>query len=314
VDEISFAEEKAARLVRKLLAFSSKQEAEIRPLSLNHVIGDLGKMLKRIIGEDIDLQCNLAIPLPLVDADASLVEQVIMNLVVNARDAMRRGGALKIETQTVHVDAAHVQAHLQARAGEFVCLRVSDTGAGIAPEHLPHIFEPFFTTKAPGKGTGLGLATVYGIVNQHQGWIEVASQRGAGTIFSIYFPPSTATETEVSRLVEPAAPVGGTETILLVEDEWSVRRVTGRILEFCGYKLVEASTGREALKLWDKYNGRFDLLLTDHIMPGGLNGRELAEKLRLKKPGLKAVFMSGYSTENFKKMADTGEPGLNYLL
>jgi two-component system, cell cycle sensor histidine kinase and response regulator CckA len=295
--QVTAASERAANLTRQLLAFSRKQVMQSQPLVLNDVIADLTKMLKRIIGEHIDMQCRYAAPLPFVRADAGMIEQVLLNLAVNARDAMPRGGQLLITTDTASFNAAYARTHPEACAGEFVCLMVSDTGTGITPEHLPRIFEPFFTTKELGKGTGLGLATVYGIVKQHQGWIEVASQLGAGATFKIFLP---AIPTPVGTPATPRAEaglLGGTETILLVEDDSPVRMITRRVLESQGYKICEATSVREALELWRSGAEEITLLLSDIVMPEGVMGRELAERLRAQRPGLKVVLMSGYSAD-----------------
>ena len=247
---VSAASERAANLTRQLLAFSRKQVIQSRPLVLNDVVADLTKMLRRIIGEHIDLQCRYAAQLPFVQADAGMIEQVLVNLAVNARGAMPQGGQLLITTEAATFDAARPAAHPEARAGRFVCLTVKDAGTGIAPEHLPRIFEPFFTTKELGKGTGLGLATAYGIVKQHQGWIEVSSQSGAGAMFKIFLPAiPTLAPTAAAPLAEADLP-GGTETILLVEDDYAVRMITRRVLESRGYKICEATTAGEALDLW----------------------------------------------------------------
>jgi CheY-like chemotaxis protein len=264
-------------------------------------------MLKRIIGEDLQLQCTYAARLPAVQADVGMLEQVLVNLAVNARDAMPKGGQLLILTETTRLDVAHTSAHPEARAGDFVCLSVTDTGTGIAAEHLPHLFEPFFTTKEVGKGTGLGLATVYGIVQQHEGWIEVASQPGAGSTFKIFLPAIEPPPAGVSA-PEPveAKPVGGSETILLVEDDEAVRSLTSRILRRSGYHVHEAASGPQALELWRAHKQEIALVLTDMIMPEHMNGRELAEQLRAERPDLKVIFISGYSGETVGK--DTAFP------
>ena len=291
------ASERAANLTRQLLAFSRKQVLQPQPLVLNDVIGNLTKMLKRLIGENIDLQCHYTAPLPYVQADPGMMEQILLNLVVNARDAMPEGGQLRVATERVCLDDAHVRVNPEARAGEFVCLLVSDKGYGIAPEVLPRIFEPFFTTKDIGKGTGLGLATVYGIVQQHQGWIEVSSQVGEGSTFKVLLP-AIPTPARLAPASQPGAGIpGGTETILLVEDDQAVRLTTRRVLESKGYKVREANSAREALELWQSHAGEIALLLTDIIMPEQMTGRELAERLRGQRPELKAIFMSGYSAE-----------------
>ncbi len=295
--QIITATERAARLTRQLLAFSRRQVMQARPLDLDEVIANLSKMLTRIIGENIHLQRTPSARPAFVHGDAGMLEQALVNLVVNARDAMPHGGTLWLTLDTLALDAAYVRAHPEARAGEYVRLTVRDSGTGIAPEHLSRIFEPFFTTKQPGKGTGLGLAMVYGIVKQHHGWIEVASQPGAGSTFSLFLPaipppaqPAAAPQTE-------AAPPAGTETILLVEDDFAVRTLTQRLLETSGYRVWKAASGQEALQIWRAQAPQIDLLLTDLIMPDSITGRELAAQLQAQEPALKIIFMSGYSSE-----------------
>jgi len=295
------AAERGASLTRQLLIFSRKQVMLSQPVGLNELIGNLTKMLKRTIREDIRLECLYAEHLPFVQADPGMIEQVLLNLVVNARDAMPRGGRILIATEKVIRSAQFVQTDAAARAGEFVELAVSDTGTGIAPEHIQHIFEPFFTTKAPGQGTGLGLATVYGIVKQHQGWVEVSSRLGQGSTFKVLLPaiPSPA----------PARPApsagtlvrGGPETILLVEDDPPLRSVTRQVLEKFHYKVHEATCASEALEVWRRHEREIALVLTDLVMPGGMTGRDLAERLRAQRPALKLIFMSGYSPEALDK-------------
>jgi len=243
------------------------------------------------------LECVYADPLPFIQADPGMLEQVLLNLVVNARDAMPHGGHLHIATEKRSLGAAHAQANPEARAGEFVCLSVSDTGTGIAPEHLPRIFEPFFTTKEPDKGTGLGLATVYGIVKQHQGWIELSSQLGAGTRFNIFLPVIPAPVPTAGARAAESNLLGGTERILLVEDDFAVRAITQYLLETQGYRVWKAESAQKALQIWRAHAAEVDLLLSDLVMPGSLSGRELAERLRQEKPQLKVIFMSGYSPE-----------------
>ena len=308
------ASERAANLTRQLLAFSRKQVLQPQPLVLNEVIANLTKMLHRVLRENINLQCQYAAPLAYVQADTGMIEQVILNLVVNARDAMPQGGQLRLATGQLTLDEAYARVNPEARAGEFVCLLVSDTGTGIAPGVLPRIFEPFFTTKELGKGTGLGLATVYGIVKQHQGWIEVSSQVGVGSTFTVFLP-AIATP---ARLAEAAAAgvevLGGKETILLVEDEHAVRLTTRRVLESKSYTVREATSAREALELWQSHAGEIALLLTDIVMPGEMTGRDLAERLWEQRPGLKVVFMSGYSAEVLGKGTDFIRRTRSYFL
>jgi PAS domain S-box-containing protein len=310
--QITQAAERAAGLTRQLLAFGRRQLIQPRRLDLNKTVGNISEMLGRLLGEDVALQLNYS-PVPaMVEADAGMMEQILLNLAVNARDAMPRGGQLNIQIAVVEVDEAHVLRQPEARVGQFVCVSKSDTGCGIPAENLPRIFEPFFTTKEVGKGTGLGLATVYGIVKQHQGWIEVESIVGKGTTFRIYFPSIAAVEAEPEKIVAPVAVRGGTETILLVEDEPPVRELVARLLQKHGYKVWQANNGPDALGVWREHKCDISLLLTDLVMPGNMNGHDLAEKLRYEQPGLKVIFTSGYSADivgkNFKL-----EPGLNFL-
>ena len=304
LEHVVEASERAANLTRQLLTFSRKQVMQPQPLLLNEVIANLTKMLNRVISENIDLQCHYAALLPHVQADTGMMEQVILNLVINARDAMPEGGQLRVATEQVVLDEAHARANPGACAGEFVCLLVSDSGTGIAPEVLPRIFEPFFTTKDVGKGTGLGLATVYGIVRQHQGWIEVSSQVGEGSTFKVFLP-AIPTPAGLAPAAEAEAEIrGGNETILLVEDEHTVRVTTRRLLESKGYRIREATNGREALEVWQSHAGEIALLLTDIIMPGEMTGRDLAEQLWGQRPALKVIFMSGYSADVLVKGTD----------
>jgi PAS domain S-box-containing protein len=302
--QITDAADKAANLTRQLLAFSRKQVMQSQPLLVNDIVANLTKMLNRIIGEDIRLECHYVGGLPSVQADAGMLEQVIVNLVINARDAMPGGGQVQIGTEKVVLDATCTRSNPEARPGEFVCLSVTDTGTGIAPEHLPRIFEPFFTTKEMGKGTGLGLATVYGIVKQHGGWIEVETRIATGTTFKVFLPALPVENRQSDDQPRPPRICTGTESILLVEDEDAVREVLKESLETYGYKIFEASCAREAMKMWKKNNGKIDLLLTDIVMPEGMNGRDLAERIRATKPDLSVIFMSGYSPEIAGK--DTG--------
>lgn len=296
LNEIIQAAERGANLTRQMLTFSRRQVMQMRTLDLNDVVVGVTKMLQRIIGEDIVLQTRLAPDDMLVWGDSGMIEQVLLNLAVNARDAMPEGGHLTMELGNCVVDELSAKAH-KGKAGDFVLLTVRDDGFGISQEHLSHIFEPFYTTKAAGKGTGLGLATLHGIVEQHHGWVVVESEVGQGTAFFIYFPRLLMTK-QVGD--EPAALVsvnGGTETILVVEDEKSLRTLAVRILKHSGYHVLEASDGAEALKVWREHHLEVDLLVTDIIMPGGISGGKLADQLRAEKPGLKVIYMSGYSGE-----------------
>jgi signal transduction histidine kinase/FixJ family two-component response regulator len=304
-DQINAAAERAANLTRQLLAFSRKQMMHSQAVDLDYVIMNLSKMLERIIGEDIALRCRQSSALPLVKADIGMLEQVLVNLVVNARDAMPGGGQLQITTERITFEAGSDPIHPEARPGDFVCMSVKDTGAGISPRHMPRIFEPFFTTKEVGKGTGLGLATVYGIVKQHQGWIEVSSQVGAGTTFRIYLPALECACAASNHGMAEAGPAPrGNETVLLVEDDEAVRSVTQRLLERSGYRVLLAGSGPEALKIWESAAPEVNLLLTDIIMPAGITGRELAEDLLEKKTSLKVIFQSGYGGEVMRDGAE----------
>jgi PAS domain S-box-containing protein len=310
--QITQAAERAATLTRQLLAFSRRQIIQPKRLDMNKTVGNMSDMLGRLLGEDIALQLNYSQAPATVEADAGMMEQVLLNLAVNARDAMPRGGQLAIRIAIVEVDEAHVQRQPEARTGRFVCVSKSDTGCGIPPENLARIFEPFFTTKEVGKGTGLGLATVYGIVKQHQGWIEVESTVGKGTTFRFYIPFVQESEAGIEKAAAPVNVRGGNETILLVEDERPVRELVARLLQRHGYKVWQASSGNDALGVWQERKKEISLLLTDLVMPGNMNGHDLAEKLNAESPGLKVIYTSGYSADivgkNFKL-----EPDLNFL-
>jgi signal transduction histidine kinase/CheY-like chemotaxis protein/HAMP domain-containing protein len=296
---IYFASERAASLTRQLLMFSRKNVMQPAPLDLREVVGNMSKMLKRLLGETVTLEFHPPAQLPLVEGDTGMIEQVLVNLSVNARDAMPKGGTLTVEVNPVNVDDRYVETHPEARAGTFVRLRVTDTGSGMDSTTLSHIFEPFFTTKEVGKGTGLGLATVYGIVKQHEGWIEVASEVGLGSTFDVFFPASAETAKTRKEGSDPAAFIrGGTETILVVEDEPVLRDMAHMILEQGGYRILEAANGKEAIKVWDQHAPGIDLLLTDMVMPEGMSGVELAERLLAKQPKLKVIFASGYTVDD----------------
>ncbi len=296
--QISGAARRATVLTRKLLTFSRKQVIQARPLNLNAVLADFGKMLPRLLGEDIVLKTNYAEKLPAIKADDGMIEQVVMNLAVNARDAMPKGGCLTVTTTVTEIRADYVSHRPEARMGSFVTLCVQDTGCGMDAKTLARIFEPFFSTKEVGRGTGLGLATVYGIAKQHQGWVEVTSEVGKGTTFRVYFPAlntvvvDTDDQTESLKIAR-----GGRETILLVEDEPLLRELVAKVLKEYDYRVLEAETGVEALKVWEANQGKVDLLLTDMVMPGGVGGAELAQQLRQRKSDLRVIYSSGYSTE-----------------
>ncbi|HYG23392.1 MAG TPA: response regulator [Verrucomicrobiae bacterium] len=309
--QISLASERAATLTRQLLTFSRKQVMQPRALDLNEVVSNVIKMLKRILREDVSLQVSYGNKLPLIHADAGMLEQVLMNLAVNARDAMPQGGELGIFTSHESVGPEYVQTCAEASTGEFVRLQVADSGSGIAPDVLPRIFEPFFTTKPVGQGTGLGLATVHGIVHQHRGWVEVSSEVGGGTTFRVYFPVLKVAERRPIDSAREQAVPGGKETILLVEDEDAVRALAKNVLERKGYTVIEASSAVEALKNWGTY-GKVDLVLTDIVMPGGMTGLDLIKQLHAQFPALPAVFTSGYSVDIIGKELELRD-GINFL-
>ena len=296
VAEIEKAGRRAAALTDQLLAFSRRQVRQPKVLALNTVISDLEKMLRRLIGEDIDLKTHLRPELWNVKADPGQIEQIIMNLVVNARDAMPKGGRLTIETANAELDAAYGSLHVSTRPGPYVMLAVSDTGVGMDRSIQARIFEPFFTTKEPGKGSGLGLSTVYGIVKQNGGNIWVYSEPGKGATFKIYLPRTAeVAEREESRPVRAEASQGS-ETVLVVEDEIVVRSLARQILEMNGYGVLEATDAGEALSLCERHTGPIHLLLTDVVLPRD-SGRELARQLTPKRPETKVLFMSGYTDD-----------------
>ncbi len=295
LDQIKRQGERAAALTHKLLAFSSRQVLERKNMDLNQAIGDMDKFLRRVIGEQIELKVVAAPELGSVFADPVQVEQVLMNLCVNARDAMREGGLLTIETMKVVLDETYCRSNAWARPGEYAQISVSDTGEGMPPEVMEHLFEPFFTTKERGKGTGLGLATVFGIVKQHGGFINVTSRPGKGTTFYIYFQsvPGPA------EVVEPAASqttLRGCETILVAEDEESVREIVTRVLRGQGYNVLLAGDGDEALKVFGSHRESIKLVILDMVMPKR-GGQEVYEELRSGNPGLKCLFVSGYAAD-----------------
>ena len=295
LEEIKAAAERAANLTRQLLLFSRKQVMQPHQLDLNEVVTSLAKMLQRIIGEDVHLELHPH-PAPLmIRADGGMLDQMLLNLAINARDAMAGGGRLNIETSLQVVNDVMARSHPDATPGRFAVVSVSDTGSGIPPEVLPRIFEPFFTTKEPGKGTGLGLATVFGIVKQHGGWIKVQSEPGQGSRFQIFLPAST--DRMAAGAETRQKPRGGTETILLVEDNDAVRRLTQITLTRHGYRVVEAASGVEAVKRWTECRGEVALLLTDIVMPDGMSGQQLAQQLHNDLPRLKVIYTSGYSAE-----------------
>ena len=312
VQQIARAAERAGKFTSQLLAFSRRKVIAPRSLQLNELLANLSDLLRRTLGEDITCQFSHASGLPPVHADPGMLEQVVMNLAANARESMPGGGQLLISTAAADVDAAYVERHpADARVGRFVCLSVTDTGCGMDSQTLGRIFEPFFTTKEFGKGSGLGLATAYGIVKQHHGWIEAQSRPGQGSTFKVYLPPSCGAGSPQASPADPPVPQG-TETILVVEDEAPVRWVIKDVLGKYGYQILEASNGVEALALWHQNHDAVALLLTDMVMPVGLSGQDLAEKFTAQKPALKVMFISGYSLHVAGKGFAVMD-GLNFL-
>jgi PAS domain S-box-containing protein len=297
VTQILAAGERAANLTRQLLLFSRKQQMQPQIVDLNELTSNLTKMLARVLGEDITLQFSYETDLPAVHVDPGMLEQVIINLAVNARDAMPHGGRLHIGTSTVSFTSAPPSLNPEAQPGRFVRVSVLDTGSGIPPEVRERIFEPFFTTKEVGKGTGLGLATVFGIVTQHRGWIEVDSTVGQGTTFHIYLPACASSEPQISDRTALPSESGCGQTILLVEDDESVRELIFRSLTRQGYTVMTAGSGAAAQRLPHEQLEQVDLLVSDMVMPGGVSGRDLAEFLRRTYPRLRVIYLSGYSPE-----------------
>jgi two-component system cell cycle sensor histidine kinase/response regulator CckA len=308
MEEIKLASDRAANLTRQLLAFSRKQMIQPVVLDLNYPLAEMDKMLRRLIGEDIDLITVLEPELWKVKFDPGQMDQVVMNLAVNAKDAMPEGGKLTIETANVDLDEAYARQHgIELESGPLVMVAVSDTGMGIDEETQSHIFEPFFTTKEKGKGTGLGLSTVYGIVKQSGGFIWVYSEPGQGTTFKIYLPAIASAQASRAGLpkaeaeeafaeeeqIEPQH-LEGSETILVAEDDDSARKLMRSVLQGYGYRVLEAQDGEEAVRLFEQHEGPIHLLLTDVVMPG-MNGRELAERLQPLQPKMKVLYMSGYT-------------------
>lgn len=296
---IGDASARAAELTRQLLAFSRKQVMQPRVVRFDHVLESIGAMLRRLLGEEIDLVISHPENPPRLRADVCNMEQVILNLALNARDAMPGGGTLTVSSSSVHFADEKEAAHPDGRAGRFAVLTVSDTGTGMDSATAARIFEPFFTTKEFGKGTGMGMATVYGIVKQHDGWIALTSAPGAGTTFQIYLPATEEAET-LADVTSAPRPVEGTgSTVLLVEDDPTVRELAMDVLTHHGFTVIEACDGHRALEIWAREGDRIDLLLTDMAMPGGLSGMDVAERIRASHPKLKVIFSSGYSAELF---------------
>jgi CheY-like chemotaxis protein len=294
VEQISRAAGRAGTLIRQLLMFSRKQVMQFRHLDLNDTLRNTIKMLERLVGEHVQIDFHPQESLPAIHADSSMVEQIAMNLAVNARDAMPNGGRVSIITSLETVHRAPTPMDPERRDGEYVCLAFGDNGTGMDAQIISRIFEPFFTTKAAGKGTGLGLSTVFGIVQQHQGWLDVDSKPNQGTTFRIYFPPSQQvaekTELTVNNVLR-----NGSETVLVAEDEDALREMVVAVLRSQGYTVLEAASGRHAIEVWEQAKRPIDLLVTDMVMPGGILGGELAERLAEKSPTLKVIYTSGYS-------------------
>ena len=308
--ELMVEAERAANLTRQLLMFSRREIMKLVLVEFNGLLDKLLKMLRRLLVEDIEFVLQ-ASPTPLwINADPGMIEMVVMNLWVNARDAMPGGGRLTLSANAAVVDSVHVERNPEARLGRFVCLSVTDNGCGMDRATMQHLFEPFFTTKEAGKGTGMGLAAVHGIVKQHQGWVEVESAVGQGSTFRVYLPQAAAPVTSDSE-DDDLTFIGGKETILVVEDDSSVRSLTASFLRYHGYTVIEAGNGIEAEQLWEQFRD-IDLLYTDMVMPEGVTGLELARKLRMKKSGLPVVISSGYSQESLNNAVKVGA-NITYL-
>jgi two-component system cell cycle sensor histidine kinase/response regulator CckA len=315
LNQIMQASQRAAGFTKQLLAFSRKQVLQPRLLNVSDVVQSLRKMLGRLIGERFDIKLDCPNNLPCVRADSGGLEQVLINLALNARDAMPDGGIIEISTSLVMLDAAAAASQPDAKAGKFVCLSVTDHGCGMSADVIQRIFDPFFTTKDVGKGTGLGLSTIHGIVKQHEGWIDVASEIGRGSIFRIFLPatdvaPSGAavTNTGTTTVVES----GKGEVVLVVEDEMAVRELACAALQKRGYQVLKGSNGPEAVQVWEQFNGQIHLLLTDMVMPNGMSGGDLARALQARSPDLKVLYTSGYSPEIWRKDSLLAM-GINFL-
>ncbi len=312
VKDIAGAVERATGLTRQLLVVSRKQAIQPVEVNLNEIVESLANMMRRLLGETTMLRCVYYPDLPLIHADRGMLQQVLLNLSLNARDSMPNGGQLEIGTSVKTVNARQAGSNSGASLGRFVCLRVSDTGHGIEAENLSRIFDPFYTTKDVGQGTGLGLATVHSIIKQHHGWVETYSQVGQGSTFLVYLPTSSS----MSREPKPDVGLGhlpcGTETILVAEDDFAIRHLVRKLLERCGYTVWIAESGVSALVLWEMHKDEIHLLLTDIMMPGGILGSELAKRLQAEKPQLKVIFTSGYGSDVVNKPPQLVE-GMNMI-
>jgi signal transduction histidine kinase/CheY-like chemotaxis protein len=306
VEQIRRASERAASLTRQLLAFSRRQFLQPQVIDVNTLVGNLATMLRRLIGEDIPLELRLDPAAGRVSVDPGQLEQVVMNLTVNARDAMPQGGQLTLETGPAMLDQAFVTAHPGSSTGAHVRLSIRDNGCGMSPDVLSHLFEPFFTTKEPGRGTGLGLSTVYGIVKQHRGYIDVQSEPGQGSIFAVYLPRVDAKPAPERTAARERLMPGGRGTVLFVEDEVALRNLMHRVLAKGGYTVLAAGDGLEALALVEGHPGRIDLVVTDVVMPR-MSGPELATRLRSRDPGIRLLYVSGYTADQLHSQTDLGE-------
>jgi PAS domain S-box-containing protein len=312
VEELEGEAHRAAELTRQLLMFSRRQVLQTRRLELNSLLGNLLKMLRRLIGEQISLEFQGVGGDLWLEVDPGMLEQVVMNLVVNARDAMGQGGRIRLSTRMERLEAVPPEHALELPAGDYICIEVADEGCGMDEATRKRIFEPFFTTKEAGKGTGLGLATAYGIIRQHRGWIEVESTPGEGSTFAVFLPSAGKPETVLPESPKALESPGGCEALLLVEDEGGVRDSLARLLRKRGYQVWEAGSGPEAIARWGEREGTFDVLISDVIMPGGLTGLELADRFQRERLGLKVILMSGYNSE----MAQHGvqqSPGRRFI-
>jgi nitrogen-specific signal transduction histidine kinase/CheY-like chemotaxis protein len=310
--ELETETKRASGLTRQLLLFSRRQVVCIGTIDLNALLNHLLKMLRRLIGEHIDVIFNPGATPLWIEADAGMIEQVVMNLCVNARDAMPKGGCITIGADTMSLGSTRAMGDVEDRSGEFTCLSVSDTGCGMDAATLKHIFEPFFTTKEAGVGTGLGLATVYSIVKKHDGWVSVRSSPGTGASFRIFLPAKTAPASMAQTGHTPGAIEGGSEGVLVVDDDGAFRNMVAMTLKVLGYRVFEATDGPAALGLWDKHAAEISLLFADQIMPGGVYGLELCKRLRTVKPTLRGIISTGYTTRVIDP-AELAMEGIDFL-
>jgi two-component system, cell cycle sensor histidine kinase and response regulator CckA len=316
-NRVTQASQRAASLTKQLLAFSRQQPVQLKSLNLSTVVQSTQKMLRQLLGERYEIKLDCPEALPPIFADEGNLEQVLINLTLNARDAMPGGGRIQFATRAVTFTAVEAGRHPEARPGDFVALIVSDTGCGISPEHLRRIFDPFFTTKDIGKGTGLGLSTIHGIVRQHRGWVETDSLLGQGTTFSIYLPVANSvnpTAAVVEREADPAPPFGNGDAALVVEDDPSVRELARATLERGGFRVFEAPDAQAALQIWNEAPTRISVLVTDMILPQGMSGGRLAQMLQSQDPQLLVVCISGYGAETLRdELPPKLAPGVNFL-